>query len=103
MKKVISHDLGQDKAKKVINRAAQEYSDKYPEYQPTFMWKSDSQAVLSLTVMRKSISATITLHPTNVEVELEVPPAFKMFEGKAMSAIDGEVQKWLKKAKSGKI
>lgn len=103
MQKVIGHDLDKAKAKKVIDKAVAEYTGKYPQYKPSFEWLDHNTAKLSLTAMGATITAGITLNDSNVTVDLEVPKKFKLFEGAAMKAIDEEVQKWLKKAKSDKI
>ena len=103
MKKVIPHDLDKAKAKKVIDKAVEAYADDAAQYSPDFKWINDSTAKLTLTVMRKQITADITLNDKDVTLDVTVPPAFKIFEKKALSLVDEEVKKWLKKAKAGAI
>lgn len=103
MKKVIPHDLNQATAKRVIDKAVAEYSKAGAEFNPTFKWVTDSTAKLSLTILKKTIEADITLGAADVTVDVTVPAAFKLFEKKALDTIDAEVQKWLKKAKKGEI
>ena len=34
---------------------------------------------------------------------MDVPFAFKLFQKKAVSVIDGEIQKWIERAKNGEL
>lgn len=103
MQKVIPHDLPKDKAKRVIDKAVATYTEDAAQYSPDFKWVNDSTAKLTLTVMRKQITADIKLNDKDVTLDVTVPPAFKIFEKKALSLVDEEVQKWLRKAKKGEI
>lgn len=103
MKKIIRHDIPHDTAKRVIDKAVAQYKGKFPQYKPSFEWTGDNNGTINLTAFGKTITADITLRAGEIEVNLTVPPAFKMFEGAALKAIDEEVEVWLKKAKSGKV
>lgn len=102
MNKTIQHTLNEEQIKSVIDKAVREYSKKYPQYQQRFEWLGQN-AELTLVVFGKTIKANITLHTSSVEVQLEVPPSFKMFEAEAMKTFDAEVKKCLKKAGSTSI
>jgi hypothetical protein len=103
MKHVVSHDLGQEKAKKVADAAIASYSERFKQYSPQAKWVNDKRAEISFNVKGMSLSGTVDVNPSTIEMDLDVPFLLRPFKGTAMGVIEEEMQKWLGKAKAGEI
>ena len=103
MKHTVPHDLGLEQAKKVAQAALDAYSAKFPEYSPETKWVSDTKVQLSFKVKGVSLSGGVEVSATTIDLELNVPFLLKPFQGKAVEVIEREIQKWIGKAKEGKL
>jgi hypothetical protein len=103
MKHVVSHDLGQEKAKKVAVAAFESYAQKLAKYSPRSDWVSDRRANISFSVKGMNLKGAIEVTASTFEMELDVPFLFRPFQGKAMSVIEEEIREWMAKAKAGEI
>lgn len=103
MKHSIPHDLSPELAKTATERAFESYRAKLPEYDPTATWKSPTEADVAFKVKGVSLKGGVRLRPGEVELELDVPFVFKIFQKKAMDIIEREVSEWLGKAKRGEL
>lgn len=103
MKHVIAHDLSAPIAKKVIEKAFESYKARFAEYSPTFRWASDSKAEIGFKAKGVALSGNMVVNPTNIEMELDVPFIFRIFQHKAVAIIEEEVKAWIGKAKAGQI
>lgn len=103
MKHSISHDLPVDLAKQATEKAFEAYKARFGEYNPTFRWASDSKADIAFSVKGVSLSGSFTVLPKVIEMDLDVPFVFKIFQKKAVEIIEGEVKTWIGKAKNGQL
>jgi hypothetical protein len=103
MKHIVSHDLGQEKAKKVAEAALRSYGEKFSEYAPTANWVSDTEASLGFNVKGFALKGGIVVRANEFELTLEVPFMLKPFQGKAIGVIEGEMRQWIDKAKAGAL
>ena len=103
MKHAVPHDLGQDMAKKVADAAFASYAKKFAKYNPTANWVSPKRANISFGVKGMTLSGTLEVSATTIEMDLDVPFLLKPFKGTAISVIEGEINEWIKKAKAGEI
>jgi hypothetical protein len=103
MKHAVPHDLGQDMAKKVADAAFDSYAKKFAKYNPTANWVSPKRANISFGVKGMTLSGTLEVTATTIEMDLDVPFLLKPFKGTAISVIEGEIKEWIKKAKAGEI
>lgn len=103
MKHVVSHDLGQEKAKKVALAAFESYKQRFPQYNPTANWVSDNKANIGFNVKGMSLNGAIEVSASTIEMDLDVPFMLRPFKGKALSVIEEEIQSWIQKARAGAI
>jgi len=102
-KHTIQHGLDQDTARRVAEKAWASYQERFSEYHPTIQWDRPDHASVGFKAMGTSLKGALTLKPGEIEMELDVPFLLKPFQGKALSVITEEVQKWVTEAKAGKI
>jgi hypothetical protein len=103
MKHAVPHDLGQELAKKVAVAAFASYAQKFAKYSPTANWTSDRQANISFSVKGMTLTGSLEVSATAIEMDLNVPFLLKPFKGTAISVIEGEIKAWIQKAKAGEI
>lgn len=103
MKHDISHDLDLATAKKVTDRAFEEYSKRLPEYHPTLSWANDRKADISFSAMGKKLTGAMHVSEGTITMELDVPFLLRPFQGKAVEIIDREVKVWIDKAHKGQL
>jgi hypothetical protein len=100
MKHTVSHDLGQERAKKVTESALATYSEKFAKYNPKTTWTSANRAQISFTVKGMSLSGAVEVKDKSIDLELDVPFLLKPVQGQALSVIEGEIKTWLAKEKA---
>ncbi len=103
MKHSIKHDISDDLAKKATKKAFESYIERFSEFNPTANWTSDSRADIGFAVKGKKLDGTVELAPGTINLEMNVPFLFKPFEKKAVGVIEGEIQKWITRAKNGEL
>jgi len=104
MKYVAKHgmsDLGRMRI--VIDKAYQAYASRLSDFDPQLAWKSDREAVVSFTVMKKKIEARFTVDEQNVEISGDVPFLFKPFQSRIEKVLGEEMEKWLAKERAGEL
>ncbi|HWA72220.1 MAG TPA: polyhydroxyalkanoic acid system family protein [Polyangiaceae bacterium] len=103
MKHVVSHDLGQERAKAAAEAAFGAYAKKFAKYSPQVNWTSANTAQISFQVKGFTLSGALEVLPKTIEMDLEVPFLLRPFKGQALSVIEGEIKQWIEKAKSGAV
>ncbi|MBK8173100.1 MAG: polyhydroxyalkanoic acid system family protein [Sandaracinaceae bacterium] len=103
MKHSVSHDLDVATAKRVTEKAYEAYKEKFASYNPSMRWVSDSRAETTFSIKGSSLKGTFDILPREIQIDLEVPFLFKMFQSKAISIIETEIKKWVAKAKAGEV
>jgi hypothetical protein len=103
MKHSVSHELGQDKARKVAQAAFESYRERFAKYRPEANWISEKRAEISFHVKGLTLNGAMEVNPSNIEMELDVPFVLRPFKGKALGIIEDEIRKWLHKAQAGEI
>ena len=103
MKHVVSHDLGQARAKQAAEAALGSYAQKFAKYSPQVNWVSPAKADIAFTVKGMSLSGTLEVLEKTIELDLDVPFLLKPFKGQALQVIEGEIREWIDKARSGAL
>jgi hypothetical protein len=103
MKHEMAHDLSQDLARKVAERAFASYREKYADFAPTLTWVSDTAAKASFSAKGVELKGTVELAPGKITLDLDVPFMLRMFQSKAVSIIERELTTWHERAKRGEI
>ena len=100
MKHTVSHDLGQERAKKVTEAALSSYAEKFSKYSPKTTWTSPSRAQIAFSVKGMHLNGSVEVKDKAIELELDVPFLLRPFQGQAISVIEGEIRSWLDKEKA---
>ena len=103
MKHSVSHDLGREKARKVADAALASYKEKLAQYEPQATWVSETKADINFRVKGFTLSGTLGVTDTSIDMELAVPFLLRPFQGTALGVIEREIGVWLNKAKTGEI
>src|SRR5262245_48525106 len=103
MEHLIPHDLDLATAKKVADRAFEEYKKRLASYDPQMRWIDDRRAEVSFSAMAMTLKGSLEITKDQIKFELEVPFLLRPFKKKAIDIIDREVKLWIGKAKAGEI
>lgn len=103
MKHSVSHDLGKERAKQVMESAWASYSSKFQKYSPTMQWLSDDHAKIGFVAKGISLDGKITLLADSIDLELDVPFLLRPFQKMAVGVIEGEIKEWIAKSKNGEL
>ena len=103
MKHVVSHDLGQERAKAAAEAAFGAYAQRFAKYSPQVNWTSDNSAKISFQVKGFTLTGSLEVLPKTIEIDLDVPFLLKPFKGQALSVIEREITQWIQKAKTGAV
>ena len=103
MKHSVSHDLGKEQAKQVMEAAWNSYSTKFGKYTPSIKWVADDRAQIGFVAKGMSLDGTISLQANSIDLELDVPFLLKPFQKMAVGVIEGEIKEWITKAKNGQL
>ncbi len=100
MKHTVSHDLGQERAKKVTEAALSSYAEKSAKYSPKTTWTSPSRAQIAFSVKGMNLNGSVEVKEKTIDLDLDVPFLLRPFQGQAISVIEGEIKSWLEKEKA---
>jgi hypothetical protein len=103
MKHNIPHDLDVPKAKIVVDKAFDEYKNRFADYHPTLHWANDRRADISFNAKGIKLNGAMHVEDKAIGLELDVPFLFKPFQKKAIEVIEREVNVWLDKARKGQL
>lgn len=103
MKHAVPHDLGTEKAKEVAKAALSSYAKRFAEYNPTVNWKTETSANIGFSVKGVSLTGSLDVGPSSIDLDLDVPFLLRPFKGKAISVIEEEIKNWIGKSKSGNL
>ena len=98
-------DTGLDKAmsKKAIDKAMEAYKADFAEYSPRFDWTSDERGEFAFNAKGVKLNGNILVLDQKVEVDMQVPLLFRVFQSRAMKVIEDQVRVWVEKARRGEL
>ncbi len=103
MKHSVAHDLPLDLAKKAAAKALESYQARFAEYDPQLCWNDECNADVSFAVKGMSLKGSFEVLPDRIDIDMEVPLLLRPFKKKAMDVVEGEIGKWIEKARKGEI
>ena len=103
MKQTIQTGLNRERSKVVIQKAMEAYSARFPEYSPRFEWVGDGRAEFGFKAKGVALNGTMVVLDQKVDVDMDVPFLFRVFQGKAMAVIEDQVKVWIEKENKGEI
>ena len=103
MKHTIDTGLDRALSRTAIDRAMGAYKERFAAYSPRFEWTSDDRGEFGFEAKGVKLSGHIVVLDRKIDVDMQVPFLFKVFQGKAMEVIEEQVRVWVDKAKRGEI
>jgi hypothetical protein len=103
VKHTIQTGLDLARSKVAIGKAMDAYKARFAEYNPRFDWTSDARGEFGFKAKGVALGGSIVVHDGQVDVDMEVPFLFRIFQGKAMEVIEDEVRLWVERAKKGEL
>ncbi len=103
MRHSIKHSLSPEKLRLAVRKFADVYCERFKEYGTTVSWHNEDQLEVAFKVTGIRLSGMLTLEPTELGIDMDVPLAFRLFKGRAIRAIEEEVQPWIDKAERGEL
>jgi putative polyhydroxyalkanoic acid system protein len=101
MKHQVPHDLGQAVAKQAAIAAIEGYRTRFAKYSPSANWVSDNRADIAFTAKGITLKGSITVNPSSLDLELDVPFLLKPFSKAAVPIIENEIKRQIAEAKAG--
>jgi hypothetical protein len=103
MKKTIDTGLNVADSKRALTGAMDAYKARFAEYDPRFNWVSDTRGEFGFTAKGIEIGGNMEIRDNEVDVEMEVPFLFRIFQGRAMDVIREQIDLWVGKVKRGEV
>jgi hypothetical protein len=95
VKHSVSHPLSTVDAKRAIEAAFAEYSQRFSGFAPQLQWPAPELAQVGFTALGRKIEAQVRVLDRALEVDIDVPLLARPFLGRAKAAIDREVARWV--------
>jgi hypothetical protein len=103
MQKTITSNLDKARSKIAIEKAMEDYKARFAEYSPRYDWTSDDGGEFSFNAKGIKLGGTIRVRDNFVDVDMDVPFLFRIFQSKAMDVIQEQVELWVERVRSGKV
>ena len=103
VKHAAPHDLSMESAKKAASAALEAYKARFAEYNQSISWAKENLAEVSFKAKGVTIKGTFEIFADRIEMDMEVPFLLRMFKQKAIDVVEGEIRKWVDKAKGGQL
>jgi hypothetical protein len=103
VKHQILHSLPPEQLEKAVRRFADVYCERFREYEAQAIWRNASTLEVVFKVAGSTLRGSLLLGPRALEIEMNVPLAFRLFKSRALRAIDEEVKPWLAAAARGEL
>lgn len=103
MEHSIMHDLSLPDAKRATRHAVEAYASRFQKYGPEIAWTNDEQVSIQFKAKGVRLKGGLRVEPDRIRVRLDVPLLLRPFASRAIAAIDGEAQQWIRKAKAGEV
>lgn len=90
-------------AEQAAHMAFDAYRAKLPDYDPQVQWKDPDHADISFRVKGITLTGAVAIEPGVIDLDLDVPFLFRIFQKRAIDVIEREVNDWLRMAKAGDL
>jgi hypothetical protein len=103
LKYEIPHSLAPEQLEKAVRSFSQVYCERFREYQAEARWLDPHTMEVHFRVSGVALRGSLLLRPRAIEIDMQVPLAFRLFKGRALRAIEEEVRPWLAAAQRGEL
>ena len=95
MKHSVSHPLNRADAKRAIEAAFAEYSQRFAGFSPQLEWPEPELAQVGFQALGRRFTGRVRVLDRALEIEADVPLLARPFLGRATAAVDREVARWV--------
>lgn len=103
MRHSIKHSLAPEQLRLAVRKFADVYCERFKEYHTQVSWLNEDKLEVSFKVTGMRLAGTLSLEPNELGIDMDVPLPFRLFKGRAIKAIEEEVQPWIDKAQRGEL
>jgi hypothetical protein len=103
LKHEIAHRLSPEQLEKAVRRFSEVYCERFRAYQAEAVFVDAQRLEVRFKVSGVSLRGSLWLGPRAIQIDMQVPLAFRLFKGKALRAIEEEVRPWLAAAERGEL
>lgn len=103
MKHQIPHSLPPEQLEQAVRRFADVYCERFRDHEAEATWRDATTLEVTFRVAGSTLRGNLQLGPRALEIEMNVPLAFRLFKSRALRAIDEEVKPWLAAAARGEL
>ena len=103
MKHTVPHDLDHEKARLVTDKALEAYKARFSEFNPEVRWHGDERAEVEFRAKGVTMKGNFELLPGAINIDMDVPFVFKLFQKKAIDVVEREIRDWIGRAKRGEL
>lgn len=103
MRHSIKHSLSPEQLRLAVRKFAEVYCERFQEYQTSVAWLNEDKLEVTFRVKGIKLAGTLSLEPQELGIDMNVPLPFRLFKGRAIKAIEEEVQPWIDKAQRGEL
>lgn len=103
MKHSVPHDLDPEQARLVTDKALHAYKERFSDYCPEVCWQDDSHAEVKFKAKGVTLKGKFELLPGQINMDMDVPFVFKLFQKKAIEVVEREIREWIGRAKRGEL
>ena len=103
IKHEIHHGLEPALARRAIDKAMEGYSKRFAEFSPSYRFVTDTRATFSFSALKVTVNGEIEIVSPKILVDIDVPFILRVFKGRAIEIIDGEVRDWVEKVRAGEL
>ncbi|MFZ9889016.1 MAG: polyhydroxyalkanoic acid system family protein [Myxococcota bacterium] len=103
MKHTVVHDLDPSLARKVTDRALEAYAERFSDYRPEVQWHAEDSAEVRFHAKGVTMKGNFRLKEGAIDVDMDVPLLFKVFQKKAIEVVEREIRAWIDRARKGEL
>ena len=104
MKRVVKHGVAElSRVKAAIDAAYNANASRLSALGPKIVWNSPHTAVITISVLAKTIAVNLAITGEDVVMESKVPFLFSHLEGPVMDKVGVHLESWLAKARAGEV
>ena len=101
MEHSFEHDLTQEEARRVADRAWGSYAQRLGKWSPEVNWIDEYRAEVTFRAKGISLTGELEIRAGWIDITLDVPLIFHIFKSRAVTIVEKEINFWIANHKQG--
>jgi hypothetical protein len=93
MKHRVRHALDVQSARRALEPVLAAYLARFADFAPSLRWLDGRRGVFGFVAKGRQVNGSFALSPGALDIEVEVPWAFRVFWGHAVGVVDAELRR----------